>query len=153
LLVLLVVIASSAWLLRDAGTLRAQTAARSSTSAPTSAPTRTSDPGTATSRSSSGNSARPTDANPISLRVSEVEARPYEAVPIRGRYRDGANKFLRVQHWSEGAWTSFPVPAKVKATGEFTAYVELGTPGRHRLRLLQPESRVVSKPFVVVIRS
>ena len=73
-------------------------------------------------------------------------------VPIRGRYEAGARRFLRVQRWSEGAWKTFPVPAKVKATGEFTAYVELETPGEHRLRLLQSDSGVASKPFVVVIR-
>jgi len=44
------------------------------------------------------------------------------------------------------------LPTKTDQAGQFTAYVELGPPGRYRLRLLDPESGAKSKSFVLVIK-
>jgi hypothetical protein len=57
-----------------------------------------------------------------------------------------------VQRWEDGKWLDFPLPTKTDKSGQFTAYVELGEPGRHRLRLLDPSAGLTSKPFVVVIK-
>jgi hypothetical protein len=78
-------------------------------------------------------------------------ARPFEAVRIQGTYGGGADAFLRVERWEGGKWLAFPVPAKTDQSGRFTAHVELGQPGRYRLRVLDPDSGVTSKPFVLVI--
>jgi hypothetical protein len=51
-----------------------------------------------------------------------------------------------------GRWHAFPLPAKTDQSGQFTAYVELGQPGRYRLRVLDPDSRVTSKPSVLEIK-
>ena len=51
-----------------------------------------------------------------------------------------------------GKWLDFPVPTKTDQTGQFTAYVELGQPGRYQLRILDPESGVTSTSFVLVIK-
>jgi hypothetical protein len=59
---------------------------------------------------------------------------------------------LRVQRWERGKWLAFPLPTKTDLSGQFTAYVELGQPGRYRLRVLDPDSRVTSKPSVLVIK-
>jgi hypothetical protein len=59
---------------------------------------------------------------------------------------------LQVQRWEGGKWLAFPVPTKTDTSGKFTAYVELEQPGRHRIRLLDPESGVMSKTFVLVIK-
>ncbi len=87
------------------------------------------------------------------IRLKEVtdSAKPFETVRIRGTYQ--ASRFLQVQHWSDGVWLTFPVPAKTDESGEFTAYVELGQPSRHRLRVFDPKSGVTSKPFLLVIKS
>jgi hypothetical protein len=54
---------------------------------------------------------------------------------------------------SEGAkWVAFPVPTKTDHSGQFTAYVELGRPGRYQLRVIDPDSGVTSKPIVLVIK-
>jgi hypothetical protein len=79
-------------------------------------------------------------------------ARPFEAVRVQGAYRGGADTLLRVQRWEGGKWLAFPVPTKTDQSGKFTAYVELGQPGRYRLRVLDPDSGVTSEPFVLVIR-
>jgi hypothetical protein len=87
----------------------------------------------------------------IQLEDLAESARPFETVRVQGTYRGGADTFLRVQHWEGGKWLAFPVPTKTDQSGKFTAYVELGQPGRYRLRVVQPGSGVASKPFVLVI--
>ena len=76
----------------------------------------------------------------------------FQTVQIQGRYPGGADTFVRVQHWEDGKWMPFPIPAKTDQSGEFTAYVELGQAGKYRLRVLDPDSGVKSDPFVLVIR-
>ena len=87
----------------------------------------------------------------ISLEDSADSAKPFETVRISGTFHGGPDRFLRVQRMEGGRWRSFPIPAKTDQFGRFTTYVELGQPGRYRLRVLDPESRVKSKSFVLVI--
>lgn len=88
----------------------------------------------------------------IQLEDVADSARPFETVRIQGTYHGGADTFLRVQRWQGGKWLDFPLPTKTDQSGQFTAYVEFGQPGRYRLRVLDPDSGVTSKPFVVVIK-
>jgi hypothetical protein len=87
----------------------------------------------------------------IRLADSEITADPFETVGIRGTYGGGAHRFLQVQWWSNGRWQTFPVPAKTDASGEFTAYVELGRPSSYRLRVRDPQTSVASQPVTLVI--
>jgi hypothetical protein len=88
----------------------------------------------------------------IQLEVLADSARPFQPVRIEGRYRGGAETFLRVQRWEGGEWLDFPVPTKTDQSGRFTAFVEFGQPGRYRLRVLDPDSGVTSKTFGLVIK-
>jgi hypothetical protein len=88
----------------------------------------------------------------IQLEDLAASAKPFEAVRIQGTYRGGANTFLRVQRWEEGKWLDFPLPTKTDQSGQFITQAEFGQPGRYRLRVLDPDSDVASKPFVVVIK-
>jgi hypothetical protein len=81
-----------------------------------------------------------------------LSAKPFQTVRISGTYRGGADTFLQVQRWEAGKWLAFPVPTKTDQSGRFTTYVELGQPGRYQLRMVDPDSGVTSKPFVLVIR-
>ena len=87
------------------------------------------------------------------VQVEDVpdSARPFETVRIRGRYRGGADTFLRVQRWEGGEWLAFPIPTKTDQSGQFTAHVEFGQPGRYQLRVLDPGSGLASKTCVIVI--
>jgi hypothetical protein len=87
----------------------------------------------------------------IQLEDLPDRARPFEAVRIQGTYRGEGDTFLRVQRWEGGKWLDFPLPTKTDSSGRFTAFIELGQPGRYRLRVLDPDSGVASKPFVLVI--
>jgi hypothetical protein len=88
----------------------------------------------------------------IQVEDSAASARPFQTVRIQGTYRGGADTFLRVQRWEGGKWVAFPLPTKTDKSGQFTAYVELGQPGRYQLRVLDPDSGVTSKTFVLVIK-
>jgi hypothetical protein len=88
----------------------------------------------------------------IQVKDVAASARPFETVRIRGSYRNGADTLLRVQRWEDGKWLAFPLPTKTDKSGKFTAYVELGQPGRYRLRLFDPASGVASRTFVLVIK-
>jgi hypothetical protein len=88
----------------------------------------------------------------IQVEDSADSAKPFQPVRIQVPTARGANTFLRVQRWEGGKWLAFPVPTKTNQSGEFTAYVELGKPGRYQLRVLDPGSGVTSKPFVLVIK-
>ena len=110
-------------------------------------PTSTTTPG-AGDNTGSGSAEQET----IQVENSAQSARPFQTVRIQGKYRGGAEIFLRVQRLEGGSWVNFPLPAKTDQSGQFTAYVEFGQPGRYRLRVLDPDSGVTSKPFVLVIK-
>jgi hypothetical protein len=105
----------------------------------------TSEPSDASVDSSGGEST-------IQLEDLSNSAGPNEAVPIQGTYRGGAGSFVRVQRWEGGKWVPFPLPVKTDQSGQFITQAEFGQPGRYRLRVLDPDSGVTSKPFVVVIK-
>lgn len=105
-----------------------------------------------TDPSASAPRSRPAKGEAIQVKDVTASARPFETVRIRGSYRDGADTLLRVQRWEDGKWLAFPLPTKTDKSGQFTAYVELGQPGRYRLRILDPSAGLTSKPFVLVIK-
>jgi hypothetical protein len=88
----------------------------------------------------------------IQLEDLAESARPFEAIRIQGTYRGGAGTFVQVQRWEGGQWLDFPLPTKTDQSGQFITQAEFGQPGRYRLRMLDPDSGVTSKPFVVVIK-
>jgi hypothetical protein len=87
----------------------------------------------------------------IKLEDFPKSAKPSQTVRIQGRFPGGADTFLRVQRWEAGKWQDFPLTPKTDESGRFTAYVDLPRPGSYSLRVLDPDSLVTSKTFVVVI--
>ena len=88
----------------------------------------------------------------IRLEDPPRSAEPFETIRIRGTYHGGPSTFLRVQRWENDGWRTFPLPTKTDESGHFTAHVELGQPGRYRLRLVDVDSGMSSKPFELVIK-
>ena len=87
----------------------------------------------------------------IQLEDLADSARPFQTVRIKGTYRGGPDTFVQVQRWEGGEWLASPIPAKTDESGQFTTFVELGPPGRYRLRVVDPDSGVTSETFVLVI--
>jgi hypothetical protein len=57
-----------------------------------------------------------------------------------------------VQRWEASKWLALPVRTKTDQSGKFTTYVEFEQPGRYRIRVIDPNSGVTSKPCVLVIK-
>jgi serine/threonine protein kinase len=118
-------------------------------------PSTASDPGPPTSSTRSGagdNGSAPTKQKTIQLENYPDSARPFQTVPIQGTYHGGSGTFVQVQRLEEGTWLPNPVPAKTDQSGQFTVYIELPQPGPYRVRVVDPDSGVKSKPSVLVIR-
>jgi hypothetical protein len=91
---------------------------------------------------SSSTSSLPQD---FELTSTTYVAAPFETVTIVGNYL-GAERptTLRVQRFESGSWVNFPLPSVTDTRGDFSAYVELGSPGSYRLRIADLEADVVS---------
>jgi hypothetical protein len=107
---------------------------------------------TSDSRLTPGAGANTGRAEAIQLEDVADSAKPFETVQIQGRYHGGANTFLRVQREEGGKWLDFPLSTKTDQSGQFTAYVEFPQPGSYRVRVLDPDSGVTSKPLVLVVK-
>ncbi len=153
-------LASLGILLSRAGELAVESS--STQSATPGALSSTARPSTASDRGSTGTSTRTpvVSDNPSSRSAEErtiqledlaLSARPFQAVRIHGTYHGVAETFLRVERWEAGKWLAFPLPAKTDQSGQFTTYVEFAQPGRYRLRVLDTNTGVTSKIFVLVI--
>jgi hypothetical protein len=92
------------------------------------------------------------EESPIQLEDVPESGKPSQTIRIQGRFRDRPHTFLRVQHREGNRWLDFPLTTMTDRSGKFTAYVELGGPGRYQLRVLDSDSLVTSKNFVVVIK-
>jgi hypothetical protein len=109
-------------------------------------------PPTSTATPGAGDGTSSRSAEGIHVQAPADSARPFQTVPIPGAYHGGADKFLQVQRWEKGRWRAFPLLTKTDQSGQFTAYVELGEPGLYWLRVLDPDSGVKSKQFLLVIK-
>jgi hypothetical protein len=109
-------------------------------------------PSTTTSGAGDSTGSGSAEEQAIHVQAPAGSAKPFQTVPIHGTYHGGADTFLRVQRWEGGRWQAFPLPTRTDQSGQFTAFVELGQPGLYWLRVLDPDSRVKSKPFLLVIK-
>jgi hypothetical protein len=89
----------------------------------------------------------------IRINGQSFAGRPFETVGMEGTYSGSSGPtMLRVQHRQGGEWVDFPLPTSTDASGNFTAYVELGGTGKHQVRVMDPKAHVASAPVDVVIR-
>ena len=153
-----VIAPTTAWLISEPApsALPATSATRGGLSS-SAGPSQASDPrpptSTTTPEAGDNTGSGSAEQETIQLENSADSAKPFQTVQIQGTYRGGADASLRVQRWEGGQWLAFPLPTKTDQSGQFTAYVELGEPGRYRLRVLDPDSGVTSNPSVVVIKA
>jgi hypothetical protein len=89
----------------------------------------------------------------ITVEGAPFSAQSFETVKISGVHPSGSgSSALRVQRQQGFGWVTFPLPVVTDDDGRFDAYVELGEPGRYRLRVLEPETRTTSDVFTLDIR-
>jgi hypothetical protein len=129
------------------------------TRAPTRVPTRpasplisaiTAIPSTASAPSPAATATPSPARGGIEIAPTSYVAAPFETVRITGRYPGvPAGTTLRVEHLDSGTWLRFPLPTTTAASGQFAAYVELGEPGRYRVRVVDA-TRAVTSPAITV---
>ena len=94
-------------------------------------PTQIATPGGVSSRAGRSSASEPrsgsAEGETIQLEAPPKSAGPFQAIRIQGTHHGGAETFLRVQRWEGGEWLDFPLPTKTNQSGQFTAYVELGS--------------------------
>jgi hypothetical protein len=123
---------------------------------PSSDPVRTPDaespPPTPTSQATDGSGSPSAEVATIEIYGDHAaKATPFETVRIHGTYHGGAECFLRVEVREGARWMAYPVGPKTDHLGRFITYIELSEPGPHWVRVLDPKTKVMSKPFVLVI--
>lgn len=90
-------------------------------------------------------------ARRIQTSSSTYFGRPFETIQIAGRYRGvRESRELRVQVRQPSGWTAFPLPVFTQPSGEFRAYVELGT-GQYELRIVDPENGRASAVLTLLV--
>ena len=88
----------------------------------------------------------------ISTSSSTYFGRPFKTISIEGRYPGvGRPTRLRVELRQGDGWSPFPLPAMTSPSGAFTAYVEMGGPGRYRLRIVDPQRNATSAVLELVV--
>ncbi len=118
--------------------------------------------GPASTGSASGPAAAPTigvatptaEAARSAIRTasSTYFGRPFETVQIVGHYGGARGPTsLRVEIQQPGGWTPLPLPAVTKASGDFTAYVEMGGPAIYMLRIVDPQRDTTSSVLELVV--
>jgi hypothetical protein len=124
---------------------RTPEASPSETAKASPSPSTSPSPSASPAPSDSATGAPPDEEPQVELTSTSLTGEPYETVPLRGVV-DGvdAGTTLRVQHLLRGRWQSFPIPTTTDSAGRFTAYVELGGPGRYQLRVIDPATGITS---------
>lgn len=95
-------------------------------------------------------SKKPTKAPTISLSAGQTAVAPMQQIDLTGVYSSGEGAILRVQQFSGGAWTDFPVTASVSG-GQFSTYIQAGAVGLNRFRMIDTDSGAKSNEVKVQI--
>jgi hypothetical protein len=100
----------------------------------------------------SGGTDLPGRGGRIRLASTSYSVQPFQTLRIRGSY-PGVPPVtaLRVQHREGSRWLMFPLPVTTGAAGRFTAYVDIGGPGKYLLRIVDPKGNVASPAVTVYV--
>lgn len=105
----------------------------------------------ATSPSAGESSDAPTkEPPPISLSAAQTAVSSMGQIDLTGTYAEGEGAVLRVQQFEEGTWTDFPVTVNVTG-GQFSTYIQTGSVGPNRFRVLDTDSGAVSNVIRVQV--
>jgi hypothetical protein len=107
------------------------------------------------STAGSSQSSNPTIHKPkkkISLQSAEITVSPMGRIDLTGTYPGGEGAVLNVQKFSNGAWGDFVGISASVTNGSFKTYVQTGTPGVNRFRMVDSDSTLTSNEVKVTVR-
>ncbi len=88
----------------------------------------------------------------ISLQSGETSVSPMGRIDLTGTYPGGEGAVLNVQKFSNGSWQDFYSISASVTNGQFSTYIQTGTPGVNRFRMVDSDSTLTSNEVKVTIR-
>jgi hypothetical protein len=88
----------------------------------------------------------------ISLQAGEQTVAPMGRIDLTGSYPSGEGAVLNVQKMSNGTWQDFYSISATVQNGTFSTYIQTGTPGVNRFRVIDSDTQLASNPVRVTIR-
>ena len=88
----------------------------------------------------------------ISLQAGENSVAPMGRIDLTGTYPGGEGAVLNVQKFSNGSWQDFYSISATVTNGTFSTYIQTGTPGMNRFRVIDSDSKLASNEVRVRIR-
>jgi hypothetical protein len=88
----------------------------------------------------------------ISLQSGETSVAPMGRIDLTGTYPGGEGAVLNVQKFSNGSWQDFYSISATVTGGAFSTYIQTGTPGMNRFRVIDSDTHLASNQVKVQIR-
>ena len=107
------------------------------------------------SPSSSSDTSSPSIRKPkkrISLQAGETTVAPMGRIDLTGTYPGGEGAVLNVQKFSNGTWQDFYSISASVTNSTFSTYIQTGTPGMNRFRVIDSDTKLASNEVRVQIQ-
>ena len=91
-------------------------------------------------------------AQGVSLQAGESSVSPMGRIDLTGTYPGGEGAVLNVQKFSNGSWQDFYSISATVTNGTFSTYIQTGTPGLNRFRVIDSDTHLASNEVRVQIR-
>jgi hypothetical protein len=88
----------------------------------------------------------------IALQAGEQSVAPMGRIDLTGTYPTGEGAVLNVQKLSNGSWQDFYSISATVQNGTFSTYIQTGTSGVNRFRVVDSDTHVASNEVRVTIR-
>jgi len=88
----------------------------------------------------------------ISLQSGETSVPPMGRIDLTGTYTGGEGAVLNVQKFSNGSWQDFYSISATVTNSQFATYIQTGTPGVNRFRVIDSDTQKPSNEVRVTIR-
>jgi len=88
----------------------------------------------------------------ISLQSGQNSVSPMGRIDLTGTYPGGEGAVLNVQKFSSGSWQDFYSISATVTNGTFSTYIQTGTPGMNRFRVIDSDTHLASNEVRVQIR-
>jgi hypothetical protein len=87
----------------------------------------------------------------ISLQAGETSVSPMGRIDLTGTYPGGEGAVLNVQKFSNGSWQDFYSISATVTNGTFATYIQTGTLGMNRFRVIDSDTQRASNEVKVQI--
>lgn len=87
----------------------------------------------------------------ISLQSGQSSVSPMGRIDLTGTYPGGEGAVLNVQKFSNGTWQDFYSISATVTNGTFATYIQTGTPGMNRFRVIDSDTHLASNQVRVQI--